>query len=475
MKQDTTLISEKDIARQRDFCARVRDINRAAPSQPLAFVDTFGCQQNEADSERLRGWLDEMGYVFTQNAQAADLIAINTCAVRENAELRVLGNVGALVHAKRKNPNQIICLCGCMVQQPHMSEKIRKSYRHVDLVFGPHALWRFPELIARLLHRRGRIFEIGDEPGSIAEGMPIVRQGGVRAWVSIMYGCNNFCSYCVVPHVRGRERSRHPAAIFDEVRHLARSGCREITLLGQNVNSYGKDLGLDIDFSTLLKMLNSIEGDFLIRFMTSHPKDASPRLFDVMASCAKIAPHLHLPFQAGSDRVLAAMNRGYTKAGYLALVDSLRQRIPDIVLTSDVIVGFPGETADDFEDTLDLLRQVQFDSLFTFIYSPREGTPAAAIYDPIPKEEKSKNFQRLLDIQNEISARKQAAYVGRTLRCLIEGLSDDPRNNLDARTAGGRLVHLTGSPELVGRYVKVRIVSASTWALFGEVSDLESI
>ena len=445
-------------------------MNEALPARPLAFVDTYGCQQNEADSERLRGWLSEMGYAFTGDEQDADVIVINTCAVREHAELRVLGNVGALTHTKRKKPGQIICLCACMMQEPHMAEKIKTSFRHVDLVFGPHVLWRFPEFLSRILTRRGRIFETADDPGSIAEGIPVVRQNGIRAWVSIMYGCNNFCSDCIVPYVRGRERSRDPEIILNEVRELAAAGCKEITLLGQNVNSYGKDLGGDMDFSALLKAVNDVEGDFLIRFMTSHPKDASLRLFDTMAGCEKVAPHLHLPFQAGSDRVLAAMNRGYTKAGYLALIDALRARIPDIVLTSDVIVGFPGETSEEFEDTLDLLRRVRYDALFTFLYSPRTGTPAAALPDPMPKEEKAANFQRLVDLQNEISAEKHAAYVGRTVRCLIDGLSEDPRNNLNARTAGGRLVHLTGDPALVGRYAMVRIASASTWALFGELA-----
>lgn len=454
--------------RQRAYCARVRARNSALPVRPLAFVDTYGCQQNEADSERLRGWLREMGYGFTRDEHTADLIVINTCAVREHAEQRVLGNVGALVHTKRENPDQIICLCGCMMQEPRMAEKIKQSFRHVDLVFGTHALWRFPELLCRILSRRGRIFETPDEPGSIAEGVPVARQDKVRAWVSIMYGCNNFCSYCIVPYVRGRERSRAPGAILDEVRSLAAAGYREITLLGQNVNSYGKDLGLGMDFSALLEAVNDIEGDFLIRFMTSHPKDASLRLFDTMAGCAKIAPHLHLPFQAGSDRVLRAMNRGYTQEGYLALVDALRARIPDIVLTSDVIVGFPGETEEEFEETMELLRRVRFDALFTFLYSPREGTPAAAMPDPVPKEEKAARFQRLVELQNRISAEKQAAYVGKTLRCLVDGLSGDPRNNLCARTAGGRLVHLSGDESLVGNYAQIKIVSASTWALFGE-------
>ena len=471
MNQTTTRISPEEIARQRDFCAQIREVNTALPASPLAFVDTYGCQQNEADSERIRGYLSEMGYAFTQSEGEADVIVLNTCAIREHAEQRVFGNLGALVHTKRRKPDQIICVCGCMAQEKHVSDRIRQSFRHVDLVFGPHALWRFPELLWRILNRRGRVFDTPDEAGSIAEGIPVRREGSVKAWVSIMYGCNNFCSYCIVPYVRGRERSRRPEDILAEVRELAEAGYRDITLLGQNVNSYGRDLGLPgVDFAWLLEQVNAVPGDFLIRFMTSHPKDASERLFDVMASCEKVAPHLHLPFQAGNDRVLQAMNRRYTREHYLELVRALRARIPDIVLTSDVIVGFPGETTGEFEDTLRVLEEVRFDALFTFIYSPREGTPAARMPDPLSKEEKAANFQRLVDLQNAISAEKQAAYVGKTMRCLVDVLSDDPRHNLNARTPGGRLVHFSGDEALLGQFVDLKITGASTWALFGELA-----
>ena len=471
MNQTITRISPEEIARQRDFCAQIREANAALPAPPLAFVDTYGCQQNEADSERIRGYLSEMGYVFTQSEGEADVIVLNTCAIREHAEQRVFGNLGALVHTKRRKPDQIVCVCGCMAQEKHVADKIRQSFRHVDLVFGTHALWRFPELLWRILSRRGRVFDIPDEAGSIAEGIPVSREGKVKAWVSIMYGCNNFCSYCIVPYVRGRERSRRPEDILAEVRQLAAEGYRDITLLGQNVNSYGRDLGLPgVDFAWLLEQVDAVPGDFLIRFMTSHPKDASERLFDVMARCEKVAPHLHLPFQAGNDRVLQAMNRRYTREHYLGLVRALRQRIPDIVLTSDVIVGFPGETTEEFEDTLKVLEEVRFDALFTFIYSPREGTPAARMPDPMSKEEKAANFQRLVDLQNAISAEKQAAYVGKTMRCLVDVLSDDPRHNLNARTPGGRLVHFSGDEALLGQFVDLKITGASTWALFGELA-----
>ena len=349
-----------------------------------------------------------------------------------------------------------------------MAQKIKESYRQVDLVFGPHALWRFPELLCRLMKRRGRVFAIDDEPGSIAEGIPVVRQNGIKAWVSIMYGCNNFCSYCVVPYVRGRERSREPEVILQEIRGLAEAGYRDISLLGQNVNSYGKDLDCGVDFADLLRAANEIPGEFLLRFMTSHPKDASQKLFETMAECEKVAPHLHLPFQAGSSRVLSAMNRGYTREGYLEKVRALRALIPGIVLTSDVIVGFPGETTQEFEETLSLIEEVGFDALFTFIFSPREGTPAAKMPDPMGKEQKAANFQRLVDAQNGISHRKHQAYVGKTVRCLVDGEGEDPRNNLTARTAGGRLVHFTGDKALIGTFTDLKIVSASTWALFGE-------
>ncbi len=467
----TARLTSEEIDRQMAICAQIAEGNAARPSQPLALVDTYGCQQNEADSERLRGYLREMGYAFTQDEALADVIVVNTCAVRGHAEDRVLGNVGALVHTKRKKPGQIIALCGCMMGEPGMVEKIRDSYRHVDLVFDPHALWKFPELLQRVITRRGRVFDTPGGDGAIAEGVPVARQGTLKAWVSVMYGCNNFCSYCIVPYVRGRERSRRPEDILAEVKELVAAGCRDITLLGQNVNSYGKDLGEGVDFPWLLERVCAVEGEFLVRFMTSHPKDASDRLFQVMAREPKIAHHLHLPFQCGNDRVLAAMNRRYTAAGYLELVRRLRAYIPDIVLTSDVIVGFPGETTAEFEDTLRLIEEVRFDALFTFIYSPREGTPAAKLPDVLTAEEKQANFQRLVDAQNAISHAIHQGYIGRTFRCLIDGVGKDSRNNLTARTNSGRLVHLSGPEDLVGQFRDVTITDATTWALFGRLEE----
>ena len=468
MNRQTTRISPADVDRQRDFCQKLHERFAARPSAPLAFVDTYGCQQNEADSERLRGYLSEMGYQFTQSEAEADLIVINTCAIREHAEMRVLGNVGALVHTKRAKPGQLICVCGCMAQEPHMAQKIKDSYRQVDLVFGPHALWRFPELLYRLVTRRGRIFDIADEPGSIAEGIPLVRQEGVKAWVSIMYGCNNFCTYCIVPYVRGRERSRRPEIILDEIRGLVAEGYKDITLLGQNVNSYGNDLDLDYHFPDLLADIDRIPGEYLIRFMSSHPKDATPRLFDVMAASSHVAKQLHLPFQSGNDRVLKEMNRRYTRQQYLDLVNYAKRVMPGLVLTSDVIIGFPGETEAEAMDTVSLVEEVGFDALFTFIYSPRPGTKAAAMPDPATRAEKQKWFDRLLEVQNNMSAKLHAAYVGKTVRVLVDGESDDPEYPLTSRTEGNRLVRLKGDKALIGQFADVAVTGSNTWALYGE-------
>lgn len=469
MKRQEVLIPTGEVQRQMEICRQLAQHNAKVGGQPLALVDTYGCQQNEADSEQIRGMLREMGYAFTEDTSVADVIVINTCAIREHAELRVLGNVGALTHTKRRKPNQVICLCGCSMQEPHMAEKIRKSFRHVDLVFGPHALWRFPELLQQVLLKKERVFATEQSDGRIAEGLPVVRRGKIKAWVSIMYGCNNFCTYCIVPYVRGRERSREPEQILEEVRGLVAEGYKDITLLGQNVNSYGKDLDSNVDFADLLAQINGISGDFLVRFMTSHPKDASQKLFETMARCDKVAPQLHLPVQSGSSRVLKAMNRHYDREIYLDEVRRLKALIPDIVLTSDIIVGFPGETQEEFEETLSLLEEVRFDSLFTFIFSPRVGTPAAKMDDPVPMEEKKKWFQRLLDTQNRISVEKHKEYIGRILPVLVEEENPaDAVNNLNCRTDGWRLVHVPGDVSLLGQRKKVKITDCSTWSLFGE-------
>lgn len=469
MKQETTSISREEVQLQLNYCDQIREQLGQNPGARFARVDTYGCQQNEADSERLRGFLARMGYGFANEEEEADVIVLNTCAIRENAEQRVFGNVGALVHGKRRKAGQIIAVCGCMAQEPHVVERIKTSFPHVDMVFGTHMLWKFPQLLLSVMQSGGRLFEAEDQPGSIAEGIPVVRQSGLKAWVSIMYGCNNFCTYCVVPHTRGRERSRQAEDVIAEVRGLVEEGYREITLLGQNVNSYGKDLESGMDFAGLLEALSSIPGEFLLRFMTSHPKDAGSRLFDVMASSPKIAPQLHLPFQSGSSRVLRAMNRGYTREHYLDLIKSLREKMPEIVLTSDVIVGFPGETEEEFLETLSLIETVRFDALFTFVFSPRKGTPAATLSDTVSREEKMAWFQTLLDKQNEISAEKHRAYVGKTVRCLIDG--EDGKGRLTGRTGGGRLVHLDGSKTLIGQHRSVYITASTTWSLVGTLEE----
>ena len=469
MERKNIVLSDADMERQREFTEKIKELHIQRGKTVRALVDTFGCQQNVADSQHIMGMLEAMGCEFVTEPAEADIIVLNTCAIRDHAEKRVYGNLGALTHTKKANPEQIICLCGCMAQRPEVAEKVRQSYRHVDLVFGPQALWKFPELLWQVYTRRGRVFSVADEHGSIAEGMPVVREGRTRAWVSIMYGCNNFCSYCIVPYARGRERSRDPEQIIREVRELAAEGYKEITLLGQNVNSYGKDLGTGYDFADLLSALDEIPGDYLIRFMSSQPKDASFKLFDTMARCKHVAKQLHLPVQSGCDRVLRAMHRPYDKARYLELITYARKVMPELVLTSDVIIGFPGETEEEAMETVALVEQVRFDALFTFIFSPRPGTPAAKMEDPIPRAEKQVWFDRLCDAQNKISEEIHAQYVGRTLRCLIDGESGDSRWPLTARTAGGRLVHLVGDKAAIGTYHDVKITDSNTWALFGEM------
>ena len=469
MDRKEVLIPQEQLERQREFEQKIRALHEGRAVPPLAMVDTFGCQQNVADSQHIMGMLEAMGFGFTDDPARAAVVVLNTCAIRDHAEKRVYGTLGALTHTKKADPEQVICLCGCMAQRPEVAEKVRQSYRHVDLVFGPQALWKFPELLYNVYTQRRRVFSVADEHGAIAEGMPVVREGRTRAWVSIMYGCNNFCSYCIVPYVRGRERSRDPEQIIAEVRQLVADGFKEITLLGQNVNSYGKDLDTPYDFADLLTALDAIDGDYLIRFMSSQPKDATHKLFDAMARSRHVARQLHLPVQSGCDRVLRAMNRPYDKAKYLELITYARKVMPELVLTSDVIIGFPGETEAEAMETVALVEQVRFDALFTFIFSPRPGTPAAKMDDPVSREEKQKWFDRLCDTQNRISEELHAAYVGRTLRCLVDGESDDARWPLTARTAGGRLVHLVGDKSAVGTYHDVKITDSNTWALFGEL------
>ena len=470
MAKQTTVISEAELQRQLQYCVQINAYWQDRDTTPLAYVETYGCQQNEADSERIRGLLVESGYAITSSAEGADVVVMNTCAIREHAQQRVFGNLGALSHYKRRHPRQKIFLCGCMAGQEKVVERIKRSYPYVDGVFSTHHLWRFPELLHRVLTTGKRTYFTQDEPGSIAEGLPQVRDNTLKAWVSIMYGCNNFCTYCIVPYVRGRERSRKSADILAECRQLIENGIKDITLLGQNVNSYGKDLDEGKDFADLLAQIAAIPGEFLIRFMTSHPRDASQKLFDTMASSPKIAKQLHLPFQSGSSRVLKAMNRHYDREAYLEKVRYAKSVMPDLVLTSDVIVGFPGETEEEFEQTITLIQQVRYDALFTFIFSPRDGTPAASMDDPTSKEEKSRRFDRLCAVQNGISEEIHDAYVGKTLRCLIDGTD---KELLTARTEGGRLVRLPGDEALVGTFAPITITGATTWSLTGILAEKE--
>ena len=471
MSYERKTIDISAVRRQEDICRRLAETLCADGRRPLAMVDTYGCQQNEADSEKLRGYLAEMGCGFTSNEFEADIIVINTCAVREHAEMRVLGNVGALNHSKKAKPGQIIAVCGCMVQQEHMAQKLKMSYSVVDLVFGPHELWRFPELLEQVMTRHKRVFATEKDDGAVAEGIPLRRDGSVKAWLSIMYGCNNFCTYCIVPYVRGRERSRLPEDIVREARELVAAGYKDITLLGQNVNSYGRDLGAGVDFADLIRMVNDIPGDFVIRFMTSHPKDATEKLFRTMAECKKCAHQLHLPVQSGSDRILRAMNRNYTREKYIAQAELAKSYMPDLVLTTDIIVGFPGETDEDFEDTISLVEKVRYDAMFTFIYSKRKGTPAAEMPDPYSREDKQRHFDRLMDVSNRISGEKHREYEGKVVRVLVDGETGRDEYNLSSRTNGGRLVHLRGDRSLIGQFINVRIVSSNTWALYGEIEQ----
>ena len=467
MNTKTTVITDSQLAGQFACCDKIAAYWHDQNITPTAYVETYGCQQNEADSEKLRGYLTQSGYSIVQEAEGADVVIMNTCAIREHAEQRVFGNLGALTHTKRRHPRQKIFLCGCMGGEAKVSDRIKHSYPHVDGVFSTHHLWQFPEILWNVLSRGKRQFYVEDEPGSIAEGIPQVRDSHLKSWVSIMYGCNNFCTYCIVPYVRGRGRSRLPEDVLAECRELIENGCKEITLLGQNVNSYGKDLGEGFDFADLLAEIAQIPGDFLIRFMTSHPRDASEKLFDTMAKYDKIAKQLHLPFQSGSSRVLKAMNRHYDRETYLKKVAYAKSLMPDLVLTSDVIVGFPGETEEEFEETISLIQEVHYDSLFTFIFSPRTGTPAATMEDPTPKEEKNRRFDKLCAVQNEISIKIHEDYVGKTMRCLVDGKD---KELLTARTEGGRLVRFEGCESLIGTYQMIRITGSTTWSLVGELA-----
>lgn len=459
-------IQQSEIDEQMRYSSLVGTVlSSRYPNGAFAYVHTYGCQGNVADGERIEGMLSAMGYELTDDINLADLILYNTCAIREHAEDRLYGNVGALKVLKKAKPELKIVLCGCMMQQQHASEKIKKSYPFVDIVFGTHVIHRLPEMIYRNLCTGKRIYEVGDEAGNVAENLPVHRDSSFKAWLPIMYGCNNFCSYCVVPYVRGRERSRLPEDIISEARSLIEAGYKDITLLGQNVNSYGK--GTDYNFSRLLREINAIKGDFIVRFMTSHPKDCTLELLDTMAECEKVAKHLHLPFQSGNNRVLREMNRGYTREKYLELLNYAYKKMPDLSVTSDVIVGFPGETYEEFLDTVSLVEEAHFTSMYTFIFSSRPGTKAASMPDPVSREEKGRWFNELIAAQEREADKRTTSMIGCTYRVLCEGVSKG--GLIEGRTQGNIIIEFPGDISLIGSFANVEVTESLVWILRGKL------
>lgn len=433
------------------------------------YIETWGCQMNEEDSEKLSGMLKNMGYIRVENRDGADVIIFNTCCVRENAELKVYGNLGELKGLKRKKPDLIIAISGCMMQQKGIPELIKSKYPFVDIIFGTHNIHRFPELLNNAAQSKSTIIEVWEREGDIIEELPIERESDMKAFVTIMYGCNNFCTYCIVPYTRGRERSRSPQSIISEIKKLSDEGYREITLLGQNVNSYGKDIE-NMSFAKLLRGVNEIEGIERIRFMTSHPKDLTLDVIEAVKECKKICEHIHLPVQSGSTDLLKKMNRKYTKEQYIDLVNKIKKEIPDIAITTDIIVGFPGETDEDFENTLDLVSKVQFDSAFTFIYSKRKGTPAFEYKNQVPEDIKHQRFNRLVELLNTISHARNLEYKDKTVEILVEGISKNDDSKLMGRTRTGKLVNFKGGDiSIKGKLVNVKITEPQTWSLLGEL------
>lgn len=431
------------------------------------FTQTFGCQQNVSDTEKIDGMLEQMGFEKTSDKDVADIVIYNTCAVREHAEQRVFGKIGELVGYKRKNPNLIIGICGCMMQQEYIIDEIRKKYKHINMVFGTSAIYRLPSNLCKVLFDKERVFDIELTP-EVTEDVPVKRTSKFSAWVSIMYGCNNFCSYCIVPYTRGREKSRNPQIILNEVCHLVNNGYKEITLLGQNVNSYANGTDWGYNFSRLLREISEIPGDFRIRFMTSHPKDATKELIDTIASSDKICNQLHLPVQSGNNRILKSMNRRYTRESYLDLINYAKEKIPDVVITSDVIVGFPTETDAEFEDTISLINEVEFGGLFTFIYSIRKGTPAEKMIQ-VSEEDKKRRFERLIKLQTENSFKFNSKYLNKSVKVLCEGKSENKENTYTGRTEGGIIVNFCGEDITPGEFYNIEITKTLNWALFGNI------
>ena len=433
------------------------------------YIETWGCQMNEEDSEKLSGMLKRVGYTKTENKEDAGIILFNTCCVRENAENKVFGNLGSLKHLKKENPDLIIGICGCMMQQEGMADKILKKFPYVNIVFGTHNAYKFPEYLNRVKTEGVQIKEIFNKETDIVEGLPIDRESNVKAFVTIMYGCNNFCTYCIVPYVRGRERSRKPEDILREIRELVAQGYKEITLLGQNVNSYGKGLEEDVDFAKLLRMINEIEGLERVRFMTSHPKDLTVDVIMAIKECDKLCEQIHLPVQSGSNSILKKMNRHYTREYYLDLVKKIKEEIPGVTLTTDIIVGFPGETEEDFQETLELVKEVGYSSAFTFIYSRRNNTPADMMLNQVSEEDKHHRFNRLVAAVNERVIAQNKAEEGNILEVLVEGNSKNDAEKLTGRTRTGRLVNFTGEGINAGDIVNVKITRAQNFSLIGEV------
>ena len=476
MSPDISLSNDEaanETRRQHEYIEKARDYVKKLSEElgrPLSFcVTTFGCQMNARDSEKLAGILEQIGYVEEADEKKADFVIYNTCTVRENANLRVYGRLGQLNRIKRENPHMMIALCGCMMQEPDVVEKIRKSYRFVDIVFGTHNIFKFAELIVSRFESGSMVVDIWKDTDQIVEDLPIERKYPFKSGVNIMFGCNNFCSYCIVPYVRGRERSREPQAIIDEIKNLVADGVVEVMLLGQNVNSYGKTLDHPVTFAELLREIEKIEGLERIRFMTSHPKDLSEELIEVMRTSKKICRHLHLPVQSGSSRILEKMNRRYTKEKYLELVEKIRKAVPDISLTTDIIVGFPGETEEDFEETLDVVRKVRYDSAFTFIYSKRTGTPAAAMENQVPEDVVKNRFDRLLKEVQEISAEVCAVHKGSVQTVLVEMINDHDSSLVTGRMSNNLLVHFPGDDSLIGKLVDVKLEECKGFYYLGRM------
>lgn len=472
-KQRTTALpAPAELARQMEYIREIRQENDnyflETGKRKKFFSLAMGCQMNAHDSEKLEGMLDEMGYVRTDEETDADFIIYNTCCVRENAELKVYGKLGWLKHYKKENPNAIVALCGCMMQQDTVLETIRKKYRHVDLVFGTFNLYKLPELIKTREESGTTVFDIWQEHHEVVEDLPSIRHFPYKASVNIMFGCNNFCSYCIVPYVRGRERSREPEDILEEIRKLAADGVKEVMLLGQNVNSYGKTLEHPISFAELLRRVNEVDGIERIRFMTSHPKDMSDELILAMKECDKVCKNLHLPFQSGSTEILRRMNRRYTKEDYLELVRKVKEAMPEITLSTDIIVGFPGETEEDFQETLDVIRKVRYCTAFTFIYSKRTGTPAAVMENQVPEDVVKDRFDRMLHVLNPIVHEVSEEQVGKTVFVLAEEINKQDENILTGRTEQNGLVHFAGDRSLIGQMVPVKIIENKTFYFIGE-------